>query len=247
MPIIIKTDEQISLMRTAGKIVARTFEILPKLIKPGVTTLELNSIAEEFILSNDAKPSFLGYRGFPKAICTSVNDEVIHGIPGLKKLAEGDIISIDLGVCYKRFHADAARTFAVGETKKYFTLLDVTEKSFFACEKFCTEKNRLFDISGAIDDYVKPFGFGIVKEWCGHGIGRQLHEDPQIPHTKQNKRGTRLRRGMTLAIEPMINFGSDEVTMSEDTWTVKTKDGEFSAHYENTVLITDGDPEILTL
>jgi methionyl aminopeptidase len=248
MAIFIKNDEQISFMRTAGKIVARTHELLSKHIKSGITTDELSTIAEEFILSNDAKPSFLGYRGFPKAICTSVNNEVIHGIPGLKKLRNGDIISIDLGVCFKRFHGDAARTFAVGNiNEEHQKLIDVTKQSFFEGIKFCTEQNRLHDVSNAIDDYVKPFGFGIVSEWCGHGIGRQVHEDPQIPHTRQKKRGSRLQRGMTLAIEPMINIGTGEVTMSDDTWTVITRDGKYSAHYENTVLITDGEPEILTL
>ncbi|MCL2047746.1 MAG: type I methionyl aminopeptidase [Defluviitaleaceae bacterium] len=248
MAIFIKNDEQIALMRIAGKIVARTHEHLSKFIKAGITTGELNSIAEDFIRSNDAKPTFLGYRGFPKAICTSVNNEVIHGIPGLRKLLNGDIISIDLGVCYKRFHGDAARTFAVGDIdQKHRELLDVAEKSFFAGIELCTAENNLHDVSAAIDDYVKPYGFGIVTEWCGHGIGRQLHEDPQIPHTRQAKRGPRLRRGMTLAIEPMINLGSSKVSTMNDNWTVITRDGEYSAHYENTVLVTDGTAEVLTL
>ncbi|MCL2387169.1 MAG: type I methionyl aminopeptidase [Defluviitaleaceae bacterium] len=248
MGVFIKNDEQISLMRTASKICARTHELLQKHIKPGVTTGELSAIAEDFIQSNDAKPSFLGYRGFPAAICASVNNEVIHGVPGLRKLLSGDIISIDIGVCFKRFHGDAARTIAVGTiSEMHQKLIDVTEQSFFAGVKCCTESNRLHDISNAIDDYVKPFGFGIVQEWCGHGVGRQVHEDPQIPHTRQEKRGPRLRRGMTLAIEPMINIGTYDISMLDDTWTVVTRDGEYSAHYENTVLITDGEPEILTL
>lgn len=248
MGIFIKNDEQISYMRTASKVCARTHELLEKHIRPGVTTEELCAIAEDFILSNDCKPSFLGYRGFPKSICTSVNDEVIHGVPGLRKLLSGDIISIDIGVCFKRFHGDAARTVAVGQiSETHKKLLEVTKQSFFESMKCCTEENRLHDISNAIDDYVRPFGFGIVSEWCGHGVGRQLHEDPQIPHTRQEKRGPRLRRGMTLAIEPMINVGTEECHMLDDTWTVTTRDGEYSAHYENTVLITDGEPEILTL
>ncbi|MCL2356994.1 MAG: type I methionyl aminopeptidase [Defluviitaleaceae bacterium] len=248
MGIFIKNDEQISFMRTASKVCARTHEMLAKHIKPGITTGELNAIAEDFIRSNDCKPSFLGYRGFPGAICTSVNDEVIHGVPGLRKLMSGDIISVDIGVCFKRFHGDAARTFAVGQiADNHKKLIDVTEQGFFEGVKCCTEENRLHDISNAIDDYVRPFGFGIVSEWCGHGVGRQVHEDPQIPHTRQEKRGPRLRRGMTLAIEPMINGGTEEIYMLDDTWTVLTRDGEFSAHYENTVLITDGEPEILTL
>jgi methionyl aminopeptidase len=248
MGIFIKNDEQISFMRYASKICARTHELLAKNIRPGITTSELNSIAEDFIRSNDCKPSFLGYRGFPAAICTSVNNEVIHGVPSLRKLLSGDIVSIDIGVCYKRFHGDAARTFAVGQiSETHQKLIDVTEGSFFAGVEKCTTENRLHDISNAIDDYVKPFGFGIVAEWCGHGVGQQVHEDPQIPHTKQEKRGPRLRRGMTLAIEPMINVGTFEILMLDDTWTVITRDGEYSAHYENTVLITDGKPEILTL
>jgi methionyl aminopeptidase len=247
MGVFIKNDEQISLMRTAGKIAARTHELLSRHIKPGITTGELNAIAEDFIRSSDAKPSFLGYRGFPAAICTSVNDEVIHGVPGLRKLLSGDIISIDLGVCVKRFHGDMARTYAVGVISEiHQKLIEVTEQSFFAGMKCCTEENRLHDISNAIDDYVKPFGFGIVSEWCGHGVGQQVHEDPQIPHTRQEKRGSRIRRGMTLAIEPMINVGTHDISMLDDTWTVLTKDGEYSAHYENTILVTDGEPEILT-
>ncbi|MCL1877668.1 MAG: type I methionyl aminopeptidase [Defluviitaleaceae bacterium] len=248
MAVFIKNDEQISFMRTASKICARTHELLATHIKPGITTDELCAIADDFIRSNDCKPSFLGYRGFPKSICTSVNDEVIHGVPGLRKLMSGDIISIDIGVCFKRFHGDAARTYACGSIKEtHKQLIDVTKQSFFESLKCCTEENRLHDISNAIDDYVKPFGFGIVSEWCGHGVGRQVHEDPQIPHTRQEKRGPRLRRGMTLAIEPMINVGTEEIYMLDDTWTVLTRDGEYSAHYENTVLITDGEPEILTI
>lgn len=248
MGIFIKNDEQISLMRTASKICAQTHELLSKHIKPGITTGELNAIAEDFIRSKDCKPSFLGYRGFPASICTSVNEEVIHGVPGLRKLLSGDIISIDIGVCFKRFHGDAARTYAVGKiNEKYQKLIDVTKQAFYEGLKCCTEENRLHDISNAIADYVKPFGFGIVEEWCGHGVGRHVHEDPQIPHTRQEKRGLRLMRGMTLAIEPMINVGTFDIHMMDDTWTVITKDGEYSAHYENTVLITDDKPEILTL
>jgi len=248
MAVFIKNDEQISFMRIASKVCARTHEMLVKYVKPGITTAELNKIAEDFIRSNDCKPSFLGYRGFPAAICTSVNDEVIHGVPSLRKLLSGDIISIDIGVCFKRFHGDAARTFAVGQIEEsHQQLIDVTEQAFFAGVKNCTEENRLHDISNAIDDYIKPFGFGIVAEWCGHGVGRHVHEDPQIPHTRQEKRGPRIRRGMTLAIEPMVNMGMQDIHMTDDTWTVITKDGKYSAHYENTVLITDGEPEILTL
>jgi len=248
MAIFIKNSEQVSLMREACRVCAKTHELLQKYIRPGVTTAELSAIAEDFILSNDCKPSFLGYRGFPSAICTSVNEQVIHGIPGLRKLLNGDIISIDIGVCYKRFHGDAARTHPVGDIENiHLQLIDVTEKSFFAGLECCTEKNRLHDISNAISDYIKPFGFGIVADWCGHGVGRQLHEDPQIPHTRQEKRGIRLKQGMTLAIEPMVNEGTHEAINASDTWTIVTKDGKYSAHYENTVLITDGKPEVLTI
>ncbi|MCL2215978.1 MAG: type I methionyl aminopeptidase [Defluviitaleaceae bacterium] len=248
MGIFIKNDEQISLMRIASRICARTHELLAKAIRPGVTTAELNGIAEDYIRSNDSTPSFLGYRGFPKAICASVNNEVIHGIPGLRRLRSGDIISIDIGVCYKRFHGDAARTHAVGKiTDEHQKLIEVTEQSFFEGMRFAKTTNRLHDISNAIDDYVDGFGFSIVREWCGHGIGRHVHEDPQIPHTRQDKRGPRLGRGMTLAIEPMINAGTFEISSLNDTWTVVTQDGKYSAHYENTILITDGEPEILTL
>jgi len=248
MGIFIKNDEQIVIMREAGRICARTHEVLKQHIRPGITTSELCEIAKEYILSQDAKPSFLGYRGFPFSICTSINNEVIHGVPGLRKLKSGDIISIDIGVYYKRFHGDAARTHAVGEiTNIHQKLITDTEKSFFQGMEFAKENNHLHDISAAIDDYIKSAGFSIVTEWCGHGIGRKLHEDPQIPHTRQEKRGARLTRGMTLAIEPMINEGTEETTILDDTWTVVTSDGKHSAHYENTVLITDGEPDILTL
>jgi len=248
MGIFIKNDEQISHMRRASRICAKTHELLAQSIRPGVTTFELNSIAEDYIRSQDATPSFLGYRGFPASVCTSVNDEVIHGVPGLRRLKKGDIVSIDIGVCYKRFHGDAARTHAVGKVSEiHQKLIEVTEQSFFEAAKMAKTTNRLHDISNAIDDYVSSFGFGIVKEWCGHGIGRQVHEDPQIPHTRQQKRGPRLARGMTLAIEPMVNAGTYEINTQNDTWTVVTQDGKYSAHYENTILITDGEPEILTL
>ena len=235
-------------MRKASSICAKVHELLASQIRPGITTWELNKVAEEYIRSQDATPSFLGYRGFPAAICTSVNNEVIHGVPGLRRLRNGDIISIDVGVCYKRFHGDAARTHAVGKINDvHQKLIEVTKQSFFEGMRFAKTSNRLHDISDAIENYVDSFGFSVVREWCGHGIGRQLHEDPQIPHTRQDKRGPRLGCGMTLAIEPMINAGSYDINMLDDTWTVVTQDGEYSAHYENTVLITDGEPEILTL
>ena len=248
MAIFIKNEQQINLMRIASKICAKTHEILAGYIYPGTSTKELDTIAREYIKSQDASPSFLGYRGFPAAICTSVNEEVIHGVPGDRKLKSGDIISIDIGVCYKRFHGDAARTHPVGQiSKEHELLIQATKKSFFEGVKFATSNHRLHEISAAIEDCIDSYGFSVVREWCGHGIGRQVHEDPQIPHTRQEKRGPRLSQGMTLAIEPMVNKGGFEIQMLEDTWTVITLDGEYSAHYENTVLITDGEPEILTL
>ena len=248
MAIIIKTDEQISVMRQASKICARTHEVLAANIRHGITTLELCRIAEEYIRSHNATPAFLGYRGFPASICTSINNEVIHGVPGSRKLRKGDIISIDIGVTFKHFHGDAARTYAVGKvSSRHQRLIEVTRGSFFEGVKYAKETNRLHEISAAIDQYVTDSGFSIVRDWCGHGIGRQVHEDPQIPHTKQEKGGPRLKRGMTFAIEPMVNAGSHELNMLKDTWTVITLDGEYSAHYENTLLITDGEPDILTL
>ena len=247
MAIIIKNDEQISIMRKASKICARAHELIAASIRHGVTTLELCQIAEEYIKSQDATPAFFGYRGFPASICTSVNEEVIHGVPGSRKLKKGDIISIDIGVSYKRFHGDAARTHAVGKVSdKHQRLIAAAKGSFYEGMRYAKESNRLHEISAAIEQFILDAGFSIVRDWCGHGIGRQVHEDPQIPHTKQDRGGPRLKRGMTLAIEPMVNAGTHELNMLKDTWTVITLDGEYSAHYEETLLITDGEPDILT-
>lgn len=235
-------------MRQAGKICRDTHSLLAGYIRPGVTTGELERIAAEYIQSQGASPSFLGYRGFPAAICTSVNEQVIHGVPGLRKLKSGDIVSIDIGVCFKRFHGDAARSHPVGHVSdKHRRLLEVTRQSFFEAMKFAKSGMHLHETGAAIEEYVTSNGFSVVSDWCGHGIGRQVHEDPSIPHTRQKTRGPRLAAGMTLAIEPMINAGTHELNMHQDTWTVVTKDGKFSAHYEDTVLITDGEPDILTL
>lgn len=248
MGIFIKNEDQIAIMRQASRICAGAHEALARYIRSGVTTSELNQIAHDYILSHDANPTFLGYRGYPASTCISVNDEVIHGIPGIRRLKNGDIVSVDIGVCYKRFHGDAARTHAVGEISEiHCRLIETAEKSFFAGIEFAKSGCRLHDISAAVGDYIYSQGFSVVEEWCGHGIGRQLHEAPQIPHTRQQTRGPRLSRGMTLAIEPMINTGSGNTVTLDDTWTVVTKDGGYSAHYENTVLITDGEPEVLTL
>jgi len=248
MGIFIKNEDQIAMMRRASHICADVHDLLASYIKPGITTDELDKIAYEYIIGQDATPSFLGYRGFPSSICVSINNEVIHGIPGIRKLKNGDIVSIDIGVCYKRFHGDAARTHAVGEVSEtHRKLIDTAETAFFESIKHAKAGCYLHTLSAAIEDHVDSQGFKVVEEWCGHGIGRQLHEEPQIPHTRQDRRGPRLAHGMTLAIEPMINITSGETITLEDTWTVVTKDGKFSAHYENTVLVTDGEPDILTL
>jgi methionyl aminopeptidase len=248
MGIFIKNDEQIEIMRQAGRICRDTHNLLAANIRPGITTGELNEIAVEYIHSQGATPSFLGYRGFPAAICVSPNEHVIHGVPGLRKLKNGDIVSIDIGVCYKRFHGDAARTHPVGNVSdKHQRLIDVTKQSFFEAMKVARHGNHLHEIGAAIEGYVTANGFSVVQDWCGHGIGRVVHEDPSIPHTAQKTRGPRLAKGMTLAVEPMVNMGTHELDIHRDTWTVVTKDGKFSAHYEDTVLITDGEPDILTL
>lgn len=248
MGIVIKNESQIELMRIAGHICAKVHELLATYIKPGVTTQELDHIAHDYILSQGAIPSFLGYRGYPASSCISINNEVIHGIPGMRKLKQGDIVSVDIGVCYKHYHGDAARSHIVGDApEEHRNLVATAEAAFFAGMQYARLGHNLHDISAAIGDYVHAQGFSIVEEWCGHGIGRQLHEDPQIPHSRQERRGPRLASGMTLAIEPMINAGNGQTVVSEDAWTVVTKDGKYSAHYENTVLITDGAPQMLTL
>ncbi|MDR2939858.1 MAG: type I methionyl aminopeptidase [Clostridiales bacterium] len=249
MAILIKGGQQIEKMKIASSIVAEAFELLEKEIRPGVTTKELDTIAEEFILSKGAVPSFKGYNGYPASICTAINEEVIHGIPGLKKLKDGDIIGIDIGAYINGYHGDAARTFPVGENvpDNAMKLIEVTKQSFFEGVKHAKDGSHLFEISEAIEDYVTSFGFSCVRDFVGHGIGKSMHEDPQIPHYKQKKRGPKLCKGMALAIEPMVNEGVYNVIILADGWTVITKDKKLSAHYENTVVITDGEPLILTL
>ncbi|MCL2852522.1 MAG: type I methionyl aminopeptidase [Defluviitaleaceae bacterium] len=247
MAIPIKNDNQLARMREAGRVVAEVFALLKASVRPGVSTRDLERLAVTQMRKYGAKPSFRGYRDFPGSICTSVNSEVIHGIPGIKKLKSGDIISIDVGVFLNGFHADAARTYPVGEvTPEALRLIDVTRESFYKSIEHAKPGRHLFDISAAVQDYVEMFGFSVVKEYVGHGVGKELHEDPQIPMYRQKNRGPRLCKGMTLAIEPMVNQGTHEVDTLSDDWTVVTKDGALSAHYENTVLITDGEPEILT-
>jgi methionyl aminopeptidase len=235
-------------MRVAGEINARTHEMLEAAVAPGVTTGELNKLADSYIRSRGAKPAFKGYRGFPASVCVSVNEEVIHGIPGLKKLLTGDIVSIDIGVLYNGFYSDAARTFPVGGvSSEARRLIDVARESFFAGIAFARAGAHLYQISGAINDYVESNGFSVVREWVGHGVGRALHEPPEIPNYRMPNRGPRLYPGMTLAIEPMVNAGTYEILTRKDSWTVVTRDGRLSAHYENTVLVTAGEPELLTL
>lgn len=249
MAVSIKSAREIALMRESGRILAEVHERLGKEIKPGISTYEINRIGEEMIRSYGCIPSFLNYNGYPASICVSVNDEVVHGIPSKKRiLKEGDIVSLDAGVIYKGYHSDAARTHGVGKiSEEAQALIDATKQSFYEGIKMARAGNRLFDISEAIDSYISRFGYGIVRDLVGHGVGSSLHEDPQIPNFAQRRRGMKLRPGMTLAIEPMINAGGWEVEWLEDDWTVVTADGSWSAHYENTILITEGEPEILTL
>lgn len=248
MPIIIKNNTEINYMREAGKIVALALEKIEKHIKIGISTLELNKIAEDLILSHGAIPSFKGYGDFPATICASVNEEVIHGIPNNRKLQDGDIISIDVGAYKNRYHGDAARTFLVGNVSaEKKQLVEETKNSFFYAIENAKENNYLYAMSGRIEEYVNKFGYGVVRDFVGHGIGQDLHESPEITNYIRKIKGPKLTRGMTLAIEPMINLGTHQIEILDDEWTVVTLDRKPSAHYENTILITDGEPEILTI
>jgi len=249
MSVTIKSEREIEIMREAGRILAIVHEELEKLIAPGISTYTLNKKADEIIRSYNCKPSFLNYNGYPASICTSVNDAIVHGIPNKKEiLREGDIISIDAGVIWQGYQSDAARTWPVGEVSKDVQkLMRVTEESFYEGIKYAREGCFLHDISAAIEDHVVANGFSCVRELVGHGIGQEMHEDPQIPNFHQKTRGIRLKAGMTLAIEPMVNMGKRHVCLLDDDWTVVTDDGLPSSHYENTVLITSGDPEILSI
>lgn len=249
MSVTIKTAREIELMREAGRLLEIVHDELAAFIRPGITTLDIDRKGEKLIRSLGCTPNFLHYNGYPASICVSVNEEVVHGIPKkTKALQEGDIVSLDAGMIYKGYHSDQARTHAVGKiTPEARQLIDVTRESFFAGIKMAKAGNHLFDISNAIAAYVKPYHYGIVRDLVGHGVGTKLHEDPQIPNFAQLKRGPKLRPGMTLAVEPMINMGRADVEWLDDNWTVVTEDGSLSAHYENTILITDGEPEILTM
>lgn len=249
MAITIKSEREIEIMREAGRILAIVHEEMEKALKPGMSTWEINKIGEDVIRSYGCKPSFLGYNGYPAAICVSVNDEVVHGIPHKEHIIrEGDIVSLDAGVIYNGYQSDAARTHAVGKVSdEAAKLIAVTKQSFFEGIKYAKEGNHLHDISAAIEDYVVANGFSCVRDLVGHGIGREMHEDPQIPNYRQKRKGPRLEAGMTLAIEPMVNAGRYDVCWLDDDWTVVTEDESLSAHYENTILITKGEPEILSM
>ncbi|GAA0086594.1 type I methionyl aminopeptidase [Clostridium sp. CTA-7] len=246
--IIIKNNKEIDLMRLSGKIVAETLLLVEEKVRPGITTAELDRIAEEFITKHGAKPSFKGLYGFPASLCISVNEQVVHGIPGGYVLKDGDIISVDCGALLNGFHGDAARTFAVGNvTEEASKLIKVTEESFFKGIEYAKIGNRLTDISHEIQNYIEASGFSVVRDFVGHGIGRVVHEDPEVPNFGKPGRGPKLASGMALAIEPMVNVGSYKVKTLNDDWTVVTSDGSLSAHYENTIVILPDGPEILTL
>ena len=246
--IAIKNDRQLESMRKACKITAAARALAGEMVKPGVSTKQIDKAVYDFIVSQGAKPSFLGYNGFPGSICASVNSTVIHGIPGDYVLQEGDIVSVDVGAYYEGFHGDCAATFPCGKiTAEAQRLIDVTKQSFYEGIRFATRGHRVSDISHAIQTYVESNGFSVVRSFVGHGVGAQLHEEPEVPNYGAPGRGPRLLPGMTLAIEPMVNVGTYEVLVLKDRWTTVTADGKLSAHYENTVLITDGEPEILTV
>lgn len=249
MSVTIKSPREMELMREAGKILAKVHEELQKAIRPGISTYEIDRLCEELIRSYGCEPSFKNYQGYPASVCVSVNEEVVHGIPTKQRLLEeGDIVGLDTGVIYKGYHSDAARTHGVGEISEEARLLiQRTRQSFFEGMRYAKAGNHLHEISAAIGGYAESFGYGVVRDLCGHGIGTHLHEDPEIPNFKQFRRGIKLRPGMALAVEPMINLGTADVVWMDDDWTVVAADMSLSAHYENTILITEGEPEILTL
>ena len=245
--ITLKSSHEIDLMRRSGKITAAARALAGEMVKPGVTTQEINDAVERFIRQQGAVPSFLHYNGYPASACISVNDEIIHGIPGKRVLQEGDIVSVDVGAYIGGFHGDCAATFPCGRVSpEAQRLIDVTRQSFFEGIRFAREGQRLQDISAAVQTYVERNGFSVVREYVVHGVGAKMHESPEIPNYGRPGHGPRLLRGMTLAVEPMVNAGSAAITQLSDGWTVKTADGKWAAHYENTILITDGAPEILT-
>ena len=249
MAVTIKTEREIELMRIAGRYLAEVHDELAAALKPGMSTRDVDRLGEKLIRRRGCIPSFLGYSGYPASICVSVNEEVVHGIPSDKRiLQDGDLVSLDAGLIYKGFQSDAARSYVIGsgdpEKQK---LVDATKEAFFRGIAAATDGAHLHDIGNAIADYIEPLGYGIVEDLVGHGIGREMHEPPEIPNFRQKSRGIRLRKGMTLAVEPMINMGTWRVDFLDDGWTTVTADRKPSAHYENMILITDGAPEILSL
>lgn len=246
--ISIKTQREIEIMRKAGQITAEARRLAGEAVKPGVTTREIDRIVHDYILSQGATPSFLGYGGFPGSACISVNDVVIHGIPGDLVIQEGDIVSVDVGAYWGGFHGDCAATFPCGEIDELSRkLLEVTRQSFFEGIKFAKRGYRVSDIGHAVQEYVEANGFSVVRDFVGHGVGEKLHEEPEVPNFGRAGRGPRLMPGMVIAVEPMVNAGTFEVRVMEDRWTTRTADGSRAAHFENTLLITDGEPEILTV
>lgn len=249
MAVTIKSAREIELMREAGRILALTHEELGNALKPGMSTWDVDQLGEKIIRGYGCIPSFKNYNGYPASICVSVNDEVVHGIPSKKRiLKEGDIVSLDAGVIYKGYHSDAARTHTIGKVSdEAQQLMDVTKQCFFEGIRFAKAGNHLNDVSKAIQAYAEKFGYGVVRDLVGHGIGAHLHEAPEVPNFAQKRKGILLKPGMTLAVEPMVNAGTYEVVWMDDDWTVVTADGSLSAHYENTILITEGEPEILSI
>ena len=245
--ITIKSAREIEAMRLAGKITAAARAYAGEMVKPGVTTQEIDRAVQQFIRKHGAVPSFLNYSGYPASCCISVNDEIIHGIPGKRVLKEGDIVSVDVGAYIGGYHGDCAATYACGRIDdEAQRLIDVTRESFFEGLRYAREGHRLSDISAAVQEYVERNGFSVVREYVGHGIGRNMHEAPEIPNYGNPGHGPRLLRGMTIAVEPMVNAGTAAIRQMSDGWTVKTRDGKNAAHYENTILITEGDPQLLT-
>jgi len=246
--ITLKSAREIELMRRAGKITAAARALAGEMVRPGVTTREIDKAVHRFIKSQGAEPSFLNYNGYPGSVCISVNDEIIHGIPGPRVLREGDIVSIDVGAYIGGFHGDCAATYACGEiSAEAQRLIDVTRQSFFEGIRYAREGCRVSDIGHAVQEYVESNGFSVVREYVGHGVGRNLHESPEVPNYGAPGHGPKLLRGMTLAVEPMVNAGTAAIRKMSDGWTVRTADGKYAAHYENSLLITSGEPELLTV
>ncbi len=246
--ITLKSEREIESMRRAGKITAAARALAGEMVKPGVTTREIDTAVYRFIKSQGAEPSFLNYNGYPASVCISVNDEIIHGIPGKRVLEEGDIVSIDVGAYIGGVHGDCAATYACGKISgEAQRLIDVTRQSFFEGIKMAREGMRISDIGHAVQEYVEANGFSVVREYVGHGVGRKMHEAPEVPNYGAPGHGPKLLRGMTLAVEPMVNMGAAGIRQMPDGWTVKTADGKYAAHYENTILITSGEPELLTV